>query len=660
MNDWKTNGKNRAVPQVHDTLYVRTTIFFVLILLFVLGFGNRLQAQQNPDKKTMKNFRQAEAASNANDFIQAESFLRKVMKRDPGFVKAYLLQGDIYASQHRLEKAIGIYRRALSLNSVSYPAVFFVLAGWEYKTGNYTASLHDVQHFLRFENKNTPRHEKVEKLLKNAAFAANAVAHPEKTTLKKLNNGINSPADEYINFVDVEGKQLFFTRKFLEQEQGKPVYKEHFYLSVQNKGVWQPPEKMQFSWDSTLNMGGMSLSTDGQTMYFTGCYWPGGFGSCDIYASKKRGHTWLFPQHLDRNVNTPHWDSQAVISSDKKQLFFASKRPGGKGGSDIWMCIRQANGRWGKAINPGDSINTAGNEMAPFLHADNRTLYFSSNGRTGMGGYDLYISREDSSGHWSKATNLGYPVNTKANEINLFVSLDGSRAWLSSDRDTTKTGFNIFSFPVYAKIHPGKVLFVKGVVQDARSGKKLSVRIVLTDLTTGRAVDSAISDIVSGRFLMVLHEGTDYAFNIQKKGYLIYSQSFNLKEFPGLTSVNKTFKLTPITKGAVMRLQNIRFDFDRSTLKLSALPELNKLVAFLQKNPMLKILIAGYTDNVGSVNYNLKLSQERAKAVFDYLVSKGIDAGRMQYRGFGNTHPVSNNQTPQGRAANRRTEIVIR
>ncbi len=648
------------MPQMHDALHVCATIFFVMILLFVSGFGNRLQAQQNPDKKTIKIFRQAVMASNANDLIQAESFLKKVLKRDTGFVKAYLLQGDIYASRKRLFKAIESYRRGLAFDSISSPFAFFVLAGWEYKTGNYTASLHDVQHFLQFENKNIPRHRKAEKLLKNAAFAANAIAHPEKTMLKKLNHGINSPADEYINFVNVEGKQLFFTRKFLEQIQGKPVYKEHFYLSVQKKGVWQSPEKMRFSWDSALNMGGMSLSTDGQTMYFTGCYWPGGFGSCDIYASKKRGHTWQFPQHLDRNVNTSHWDSQAVISSDKRHLFFASKRPGGKGGSDIWMDTRQADGRWGKAINLGDSINTAGNEMAPFLHADNRTLYFSSNGRTGMGGYDLYVSREDSSGHWSKATNLGYPVNTKANEINLFVSLDGSRAWLSSDRDTTKSGFDIFSFPVFDKMRPGKALFVKGVVQDARSGKKLSAGIVLTNLATGRAVDSTISNTVSGRFLMVLHGGTDYAFNIQKKGYLIYSQSFNLKEFPGLTSVSRTFKLTPVAKGAVMRLQNIRFDFDRSTLKSSAFPELNKLVVFLRKNPTLKILIAGYTDNAGSVDYNLKLSQERAKAVFDYFVSKGIDAGRMQYRGFGKTHPISNNQTPGGRAANRRTEIVMR
>jgi len=607
----------------------------------------------------MKIFGQAKVAYQANNFTQAEYYLRKVIKRDAGFVKAYLLQGDIYASKKSLGKAIGIYRRGLAFDSVSWPAAFLVLAGWEYKTGYYAASLHDVQYFLTLEKKNMPRQQEAEKLLRNAAFAANAVAHPETPILRKLDSGVNSSANEYINFVDEDGKQLIFTRKVLERRQGTPAYKEHFYMALRRDGVWQPPKRMRFSWDSTLNMGGMSLSTDGRTMYFTGCYWPRGFGSCDIYSSQKRGKRWQFPKHLDRNVNTSRWDSQAVISSDRKQLFFASKRPGGLGGSDIWMCVRQRDGRWGKAVNLGDNINTSGNEMAPFLHADDRTLYFSSNGRPGLGGFDLYVSHEDSAGHWSKAVNLGFPVNTKANELNIFVSLDGHRAWISSDRDTTNTGFDIFSFPVYAKMRPERVLFVKGIVQDARSGKRLAATVVLTNLNNGRTMDSVVSDAITGRFLMVLHAATDYAFNIQKRGYLIYSQGFNLKKFPNIVSVNKIFALTPITNGAVMRLHNIRFGFDSFVLRSSAFPELDKLVRFLIENAKVKILIAGYTDNMGSADYNLKLSRARAKSVFDYLVSKGIDSRRMQYQGFGNTRPLSNNQTPQGRAANRRTEIMI-
>ena len=643
------------------TLYRLESVFLLLLLFsfFILGLENQLQAQSHPDKKTLKIFRQAEAAYQANDFAEAEFYLAKALKREPGFVKAYLLQGDIFASRKRLDKAVESYRRGLAIDSVSYPAAFFVLAGWEYKTGNYTASLHDIRYFLKFEKKHTARDQKAEKLLQNATFAAYAVVHPQKISLRKLGDSINSPADEYINFVDEEQKQLIFTRKILVKQQEKPVYKEHFYKTLRHDSVWQKPKRMVFSWDSTWNMGAMSLSTDGRTMYFTGCYWPRGFGSCDIYVSRKRGTQWLFPKHLDGNVNTSRWEAQAVVSSDNRRLFFASKRPGGLGGSDIWMCIRQADGRWGKAVNLGDSINTPGNEMAPFLHADGQTLYFSSDGRTGLGGYDLYVSRLNSAGKWTKAVNLGFPVNTKANEMNVFVSLNGRCAWLSSDRDTAKTGFDIYSFPVYPQMQPGKVLYIKGIVQDAHSGKKLLANVILTDLTNNRTVDSVFSDAVTGSFLMVLHAGKDYAFNIQKKGYLIYSQRFNLKEFPDIISLNKIFALTPVTKGAVMRLQNIYFGFNRSVLQPSAYSELDKLVGFMKENPEIKILIAGYTDNTGSWDYNLKLSLERAKVVFDYLVSKGIDAKRMQYKGFGNRHPLLTNETPQGRAANRRTEIMI-
>lgn len=649
MKRQKTHLHSRLVSRV---LFIRY-VFFVSVFSF---FCQGLFAQKQPDKKTIRYFEQAESAYQSNHYLQTEFYLTKLLKHDPFFVKAYLLRGDVYAIQHRLKKAVLTYRRGLSLDSVSYPAAYFVLGGWEYKTGDYVAAVRDIRYYLKL-GKDKPSIGKVDKLLKNALFAEYAVAHPQKIMVKQLNARINSPADEYINFVDAEGKQLFFTRKIPEKKNGKTVYTEHFFSSVKAGKTWQRPKKIHFSWDSTLNMGAMSLSVDGRVMYFTGCYWPGGFGRCDIYVSRKLGNHWQFPRHLDRNVNTPYWDSQAVVSPDGKRLFFASKRPGGKGGSDIWMCIKQNNGFWGKAIDLGDSINTPGNEMAPFLHADGRTLYFSSDGHTGLGGYDLYVSHYNN-GHWSKAVNLGYPINTKANEINLFVSVDGRRAWLSSDRNTGN--YNIYSFPLYDGVRPGRVLFVKGVVTDAHTGKKLSAKVVLTNLSTGRPVDSVVSDPVSGQFLVVLHAGTDYAFHIFKKGYLMYSQHFDLKTFPQLTSINKNFALEPVSKGNVMRLHNILFDFDRATLRTSAFPELNRLVRFLKENPGIDVLIAGYTDNIGSKAYNLKLSRARAKAVFDYLVSKGIAAGRMTYQGFGSSHPVAGNQTAEGRAANRRTEIVIK
>ncbi len=627
---------------------------FLLTLLFSVVVQT-VFAQHHAGKKTRKLFEQAKEAYRTGRFSQADVILRKVLKHDSLFVEAYLLQGDVFASGKEPGKAIMSYRKALAIDSVSYPAAYYVLARLEMKTGKYASALRHVRHYL----KQAGGAAGAEKLLQNAAFAVKAVQHPEKTHLMRLNNGINTPQNEYINFVNEDRTGLIFTR-MEATEAGRSGFRESFYRSQRRENRWQRPQKMHFPWDSLRNMGAMSLSVDGRTMYFTGCSWPEGYGRCDIFVSRKRGYRWLYPQHPGPHVNTAAWDAQAVVSADGNRLFFASNRPGGKGGSDIWMCRRQPDGRWGKAINLGDSINTPGNEMAPFLHADGQTLYFSSNGRTGLGGYDLYLSRLNSAGQWTRAVNLGYPVNTRANEKNIFVSLDGRYAWLSSDRDTLSTGYDIYSFPVYRKIRPQKVLFVKGTVQDALTGKKLAGRVVLTDLTSGKTADSLVSDAVTGRFLLVLHTGRNYALDIVKEGYLIFSQNIDLKQFPHTVSIHKVFQLVPVQKGAVMRLQNVHFAFDSALLRPSALPELMQLVRFLKSHPRLQVLIAGYTDNRGRPAYNLTLSQQRAKAVFDFLVSKGIDPQRLQYKGYGDQNPVAANDTPEGRAANRRTEIVIR
>jgi tetratricopeptide (TPR) repeat protein len=637
--------------------FLRRLLFWAA-LAFVLFLPDGM-AQHPGGKKTVKLFDQARRAYLSNRYDEAQQWLTKLFRHDSSFVKAYLLQGDILASQKHLEKAVAVYRKGLALDSVSWPVAFFVLAGWEYHSGDYAAALRDVRYFLHVEkDSGQPRLAHARKLLEKAAFAVKAVSHPQKVRMMPLSDAINSKRDEYINFVNAGRSRLVFTRKLMLVKDGEKRFKEYFFQSVRKGAQWQKPTRMILPWDSTLNMGAMSLSADGRRMYFTGCYWPGGWGSCDIYTSSKTGFQWEIPQHLPAPVNTKGWESQAVISADGRVLFFASKRPGGKGGSDIWMCRRRPDGSWSKAENAGDSINTPGNEMAPFLFADGKTLYFSSDGRMGMGGYDLYVARKNSQGQWKKAVNAGFPVNTKADEINLFVALDGRHAWLSSDRDSGN--YNIFAFCLTDKMRPQKVLFVNGCVLDSLSGHPLKAAVILTDLSNGKVADSTVSDPVTGNFLMVLHPGKDYAFHIQKKGYLFFSRNFNLKDFPAGSSVNRTFRLTKIHSGAVMPLHNILFGFDSTVLRPEAFPELDRLVRFLKNNPETKILIAGYTDDRGSHDYNLKLSQQRAKAVFDYLISRGIDVRRLQYKGFGEAHPITSNHTPQGRAFNRRTEIVIR
>ncbi|HEY9114575.1 MAG TPA: OmpA family protein, partial [Bacteroidales bacterium] len=342
-----------------------------------------------------------------------------------------------------------------------------------------------------------------------------------------------------------------------------------------------------------------------------------------------------------------------------RKIYFASKRAGGKGGSDIWMTVRLASGKWSRPINLGDSINTPGDEMAPVIHADGQTLYFSSNGHLGLGGYDLFVSKQDRAGRWKKAENLGYPINSNADDINVFLSIDGQTGWISSNRKGGKGGFDIYSFPTYKAMQPQAVFYVKGIVSDLETGKKLAAKVEISNLLTGMLEDSVSSDPVNGEFLLILHPGTDYAFNISKKGYLFYSENFNLNATTSENSVSKEFKLSPIQSGNSLVLNNIFFDFNSSVLKPSSYNELNKLAEMLLANKDLKIIIEGHTDNIGSEEYNKQLSAERAKSVYEYLVSNGIEASRMKYEGFGATMPVDTNETEKGRTKNRRTEVVV-
>jgi len=432
-----------------------------------------------------------------------------------------------------------------------------------------------------------------------------------------------------------------------------------FFQSGSDNGTWLTPEPIKLSWREGLNVGGMNLSVDGRKMYFTGCNWPNGFGSCDLFVSFRVGNSWESPSNLGSGINSQWWDSQPAVSSDGKRIYFSSKRSGGKGGSDIWMTIKLENDKWSPPVNLGDSINTVGNEMSPFLHADGKTIYFSSDGHYGLGGSDLFIARKDELGRWSKANNLGYPINTGYNEINLFMSIDGSLAYLSSDRAEGQGGFDIYQFNTNNEIKPDMVYFVKGIVVDKHTLKPLEAKVELTYLSNGMIADESYSDLKTGEFLMVLHPAEEYAFNISKSGYLFLSEHFSTPESDTSLSVDKVFEMEAVLAGNRLILNNVFFDFDQSELKSKSYNELEKLYQLLTDNEKIGIQIGGHTDNVGDEVYNQKLSEDRARVVLQYLVNKGISNERLDYKGFGSSRPVADNNTEAGRAQNRRTEVQI-
>ncbi len=645
----------KTLKQIKYILLTATLV----VLFFTAG---SLRAQYTSvNKKALKWYRQAGDAYKLKENKKALQLLSHVIKKDPSFVEAWLLKADILTTTGEDEEAIKCYRRALSIDSAFFPPAWYFMGNLLLKAGNYTQASVAFQKFLSSEGITATLKAKAQQQLLWAKTGKKLTKNPVHINITKLNTAINTKDDEFVNYVSSNNRQLIFTRKTkrLHPENDEAAYREQFYQSTRPDTTWQQPVKMGLPWAENKNVGAMSLTADGKILYFTGCRWPDGFGRCDLYQSNLYNNTWQSPVNLGSTVNSTGWESQPFVSADGNYLLFASTRSGGYGGSDIWLSVKLNNNHWSPPVNLGDSINTAGNEMAPFLYADNKTLAFSSDGHPGMGKQDLFIARKNKAGIWSKAKNMGYPVNTRNSEINLIYSLDGKHAWFSSNRESED--YNIFEIPVYPDIKPEKTRFFKGKVVDTKTGKPLSAKIILTDKVTGRALSSRFSTDDDGFFLMVMEPRKSYAFNILSKGYLMLSDKLvpekNLSD-----SINntKTFRLTPIQHGGTFTLNNIYFETDSPELNARSFAELTKLIEFLNLNTAIKMEIRGFTDNTGGNNYNLTLSRQRAKAVFTYLTAHGISKNRLSFKGFGASQPVAGNNTNKGKAKNRRVELIVK
>jgi len=367
---------------------------------------------------------------------------------------------------------------------------------------------------------------------------------------------------------------------------------------------------------------------------------------------------WSKPVNAGGKVNSDQWDSQPCLSPDKKDLYFASRRFGGYGGSDIYVSHMQTDGKWGEPENLGPGINTTEDEQCPFIHADNQTLYFTSSFWPGYGDDDIFYVRKEADGKWSKPVNLGFPINTISQEGTLFVAADGKTAYYASDKNDSRGGTDIYTFELREDVRPLRTLWVKGQVFDKKTSKGLPSTVELIDLTSKQVVSRILTN-EDGNYLVTLPVGKDYAFNVNRKGYLFYSDNFLLSNNAPDSSYEKNIGLQPLEINATVVLNNVFFDVRRFDLKPESQVELGKIIQLLKDNPTLKIQISGHTDNVGKPADNLALSNSRAKAVVNYLVANGIAAQRLTAKGFGETQPVADNKTEAGRARNRRTEMKV-
>jgi outer membrane protein OmpA-like peptidoglycan-associated protein/tetratricopeptide (TPR) repeat protein len=633
----------------------------VLALLIAFPFfcqGQQQQRALTKSKKAIDNYNLALRSFSTNQYGLAEQQLITAINEDTNFIDAYLVLAEVYEDWKKPRNAIEVYHRALPIDEKYYPYGYVRLGNLEYKEGLYENAKSSYSRFLNLELKNTLQIEKAKSGIIRCDYAIELMKHPVEFKPVNLGPRVNSPGDDYWPSLSADEKTLVITR-LVRSEEFMKNFQEDFYISHWNDSAWTYMENAGKPLNTSDNEGAQSITGDGRFMVFTACNRSDGLGRCDLYASEKEGDKWKTPYNLGSPVNSKFRETQPSLTPDGRTLYFSSDRPGGKGQHDIWVTSLGEDGKWTEPKNLGDTINTDGIEMSPFIHQDNQSLYYSSDGLPGLGGYDLFVSKKDSNGRWQKPVNMGYPINTNRDEIGLIVNSKGDKAYYASDM-SGNAGKDIYVFEMPLQLRPLTVTYMKGKVFDALTYKPLKADFQLIDLETGKMAFNAYSDSVTGEFLVSIPVNRNYLLNVSRQSYLFYSENFALLNvFNPDKPFLKDVPLQPLVAGSTVILKNVFFETDSYLLRDESKIELNKVVKMLKDNPSIRIEIGGHTDNTGTADHNQQLSENRAKSVAEYLISSSINAGRILWKGYGFNVPVASNDTPEGRAQNRRTEMKI-
>lgn len=465
--------------------------------------------------------------------------------------------------------------------------------------------------------------------------------------LQPFDSDINTPNHEFLGRWMLDGQTMVFTRRVFTQE-------DIFFASFDSTaGLWRIEE---FTFNSPQNEGAHALSPDGNYLIFSSDNRQDGLGSSDLYLSFKQNGQWTRPTNMGPAFNNAAWDGQPCFGLDGLTLFYASARPGGMGGRDIWYVYQLSAGKWSNPINAGPAINSAGDDESPFVHYDGQTMYFMRNSKEGLGGYDLYIARRGIDGKWQKAENMGSPINTGADEGALTVHPNGMTAIITRMTEDAKNDLFEFELPEKFRSAPLQALTV--TITDQATAQPIRARIELFEIGESDTIRFSQWADNDGKISAVTRRNVSYGLMVSADGYIMYSANLE----PDTSSLRELdIKMIPIANAQekVIVLQNIFFETGSAELLPTSDPELNKLLWTLRKNTAMNIEIRGHTDNEGDDKSNQVLSEARAKAVYQYLLGRGFDAGRLSYKGFGETQPVADNNTPEGRKQNRRTEFKV-
>lgn len=660
-------ANKRSNTQIFKHSIVKLSTPLLLLILFSCNSAISIAQSTSSDKKAQKLYTEAQAFYQVYNFNEAEHALLKALDRDPRFIAAQTLLAYIYIDNRQVEKAKASFGKAIAINPRAIPNNFFFLGELELNQGNYEKAKKHLSQFISIEDINPKLLDRANQQLNNIDFAIQAKNNPYPFEPVNLGPNINSEFLEYFPSMTVDEKTILFTRR-LPDPKSPTKYNEDFYIANKVNGEWQKAQNMGSPINTEINEGAPSLAANGQLMIYAACeifgnYGGGklGKGSCDLFYSVKNDQVWTKPINLGGLINTNNWETQPSFSADGKSLYFVKGKRGIQSMSDgnIYVTKLQPEGNWSKPTPLNANVNTTGNEESVLIHPDGKTLYFSSDGHVSMGGLDIFMSQLDENGEWGPAVNLGYPINTHKNENSLLVSPNGKIAIFASDREGGYGGLDLYQFELPQDFAPNKVTYFAGKIYNSNTKKPLGARFELLDLETEEMVIEAYSDKSTGEFLVTLPTGKNYALNSSKNGYMFFSENFSLLDYESDEPFIQNVPLNPILAGEKIILKNIFFETSKYDLKKESKVELDRLVAFLTKNENLIIEIGGHTDNAGNAQLNRTLSADRANSVKEYLTRNGIDTGRLQKKGYGANEPIADNSTAEGKAKNRRTEFKI-
>lgn len=631
--------------------------FSVYIILFSLGCSST--SPQAPQSRIPKTKQQVPG------YETDEDLKRKIVKLEKDLVKknhdtAILMQlASLHQEINEEDQALSYMKQLKEMGFKEDPRLYGSLASIYKKREDFVEAIDNYKIFKSLLSPGSPTIPKIDKEIEQLTFVVTSLENQSDINLRPFGDAINTNNSEYLPQFTMDNETFIFTRRFFNQED--------LFIATKTASGYETEAIEEVN--TLLNEGAHTLSADGRLLIFTHCNKKTGFGGCDLYRSSRQDDgSWSKPANMGKSINTRHWDAQPSLSADGRTLYFASNRPGGHGGTDIWACRLSKEGRWSRPVNLGPNVNSPAPDESPFIHADGQTLYYRSRGPLTMGGFDLFRSKLENNA-WSKPLHLGSPINTTGEDGALVVSLDGTRGYYATDnyKGVKQNHLDLFEFDLPMAYRPAPMTFVKGRVIDEATKVPVQGNIQVSYLD-----DSNYSTVynanANGEFLAALPIGRPTLLNINKEGYAFFSDHVNYQDVKySINPYELNIELSTIEEitaapeeSTPIILKNIFFNTGSAELLPSSITEINILYQLLIDKPSLNIEIRGHTDDVGADDDNKILSQNRAESVRAALVDKGINENRVTAIGLGESEPIDTNETEEGRANNRRTEFLIK